>query len=214
MSIFTGRRSLVGLAVGTVVAIGAGGALWAATSGSDEKVLKASQTCNEGVFSDNVAPLERILSPDSSFRTSWSRTATDSSLKLTCVNSTDKASLTLTAEMKDGTRDDWRSRSGVGGAADVSRFDAGTEAVVWARTAAIYVDCKSSSAGSSHTKGMSRPYLSIVATATGSVGEDDDQAQQDLARLAGRMFFEAQLQTGCQEDFTAPTGAPTLTKMR
>lgn len=214
VSMFTGRRRAVGFAVGAVVVIGVGGAVWAAASGTDEKELKASQTCNEGVFSANVAPLERILSPDSSFKASWSRTATDDSLKLTCVNSTDKGSLKLTAEMKDGTRDDWRSQSGVGGTADVSRFDAGTEAIVWAKTAAIYVECKPSSEGSSHTKGMSRPYLSVVATATGSAADDDDRARQDLAQLAGRMFFEAQLQTGCQEDFTAPTGAPTLTEMR
>ncbi|MFF5189647.1 hypothetical protein ACFY30_38780 [Streptomyces sp. NPDC000345] len=211
MSIVTGRRRLIGIAVGALVAVGVGGTLWAVTSDTDGKELKASETCNEGVFSAHVDPLERLLSPDSSFKSSWSRVATDSSLKLTCVNSTSSGALKMTAEMKDGSQKDWLSQLGVDGASDVSHFGLGTDAITWDRRAAIYIECRSASEGSSHTSGMGHPYLSVIATATGSAGRNDDRAQQDLAQLAGRMFFEAQLQTGCQKDFTPPSGAPTLT---
>ncbi|KUN79386.1 hypothetical protein [Streptomyces griseoruber] len=211
MSIITGRGRVISITVGALIVVGIGGTLWAVATQNNGKELKASDTCNEGVFSANVEPLERILSPDSSFKSNWSRTATESSLKLTCLNSTSDGAVKMTAVMQDGSESDWHSQLGVNSASTVAHFSVGTEALVWDRTAAIYVECKPSSEGSSHTADMSHPYLSIVAAATGSAGKGDDRAQQDLAQLAGRMFFEAQLQTGCQEDFTAPSGAPTLT---
>ncbi|MBA8975131.1 hypothetical protein GTW38_06690 [Streptomyces sp. SID7804] len=201
------------MSAGALVFMGAGLGVWATVFKDDTRELRASETCNEGIFSANVEPLERLISPDSSFTSDWSREASDSSLLLTCVNSTDHASVKMTAELKDGSIDEWRSQLKAVDKADASHFDVGTEAVVWGRHAAMYVECKPQSAGSSHTAGLDSPYLSILVRASGSAAEEKtDKQQQDLAQLASRMFFEAQLQTGCQEDFVAPSGPPRLTK--
>lgn len=208
-----GPRRLVIMSAGALVVMGVGWGVWATAFKDDTRELRASETCNEGIFSANVEPLERLISPDSSFTSDWSREATDSSLLLTCVNSTDDASVTMTAELKDGSIDEWRSQLKTVDNADASHFDVGTEAVVWGRQAAVYVECKPQSAGSSHTSGMNSPYLSILVRAGGSAAEEKtDKQQQDLAHLASRMFFEAQLQTGCREDFVAPSEPPRLAK--
>lgn len=89
---------------------------------------------------------------------------------------------------------------------DASRFKAGTEAVVWDDVAAIYSACKMHSEGSSHTQGMKRPYLSVVATATGSAKGDGGKHRQDLADVAVKMHYAAQMQTGCQGSFVPPSG--------
>lgn len=211
MTKLTVRRPLIVVVAAAVVAVGAGLAVWATAFRSDAKELRASETCNEGVFSANVEPLERLVSPDSSFTSEWSREVSDSSLLLTCSNSTSHASVKMTAELKDGSVKDWRTQLGGADTADGTRFDVGTEAFVWDKQAAVYVVCKPHSAGSSHTAYLKDPYLSILVSASGSVERDSETRRQDLAHLASRMFFEAQLQTGCQEDFIAPSGPPRLT---
>ncbi|MET7296789.1 hypothetical protein ABZS79_32630 [Streptomyces griseoloalbus] len=209
----SGRQRLVIMSAGALAVVGVGLSVWATVFRDDTKELRASETCNEGVFSANVEPLERLVSPDSSFASDWSREASDSSLLLTCVNATSHASVKMTAELKDGSIDEWRSQLKRPDGADTFHFDVGTEAVVWNRQAAVYAECKPHSEGSSHTAGMDSPYLSVLVRADGSAAEEKNSTQrQDLAHLASRMFFEAQLQTGCQEDFVAPSDPPRLTK--
>ncbi|MET8686214.1 hypothetical protein ABZV77_18560 [Streptomyces sp. NPDC004732] len=120
----------------------------------------------------------------------------------------------MTADMRDGTRQEWlsslASHEQVGSISDASRFKSGTEALVWDNAAAIYSACKPYSEGSSHTQKMKRPYLSVVATATGAAKGNDDQHRRDLADVAVKMLYEAQMQTGCQESFVPPSGPPKI----
>lgn len=184
------------------------------TEGDSPRSLKASETCLEDIFSGDLGPLERLIAPDSSFTADWARKATDQSLKLTCTNSTETATVVMTAEMHEGTRQDWLSslaaHKQVGKISEASRFDSGTEALTWDNTAAIYSKCKPYSEGSSHTKRMKRPYLSIVATTTGTAKGDGGKHRQDLADVAVKMHHEAQMQTGCQEAFVPPSGPPEI----
>lgn len=183
-------------------------------AGDSPQSLKASDTCLEDIFSGNPEPLERLISPDSSFKAGWSHKASNRSLKLTCRNSTDTAMILITAEMRDGTRQDWlsslKSRNQVGEISDALRFRSGTEAFVWDNVAAIYSICKPYSKGSSHTHGMKRPHLSVVATASGSAERDSRQHRTDLADVAVKLLYEAEIQTGCQDSFVPPSGAPKI----
>ncbi|MFF9818343.1 hypothetical protein [Streptomyces sp. NPDC014006] len=156
------------VALGTLAALVVGAGVWALAARDQTEPLRAMDTCDEGVFSDNVEPLERLLSPDSSFKPTRSRVATDNSFKFLCRNSTSSGAVDLVAEMRDGSRDDWFAK--LGSPSKVSRFDTGTEAVVWGRQAAIYVKCRSHVEGSSYTAGMAHPYLAITARASGSAG--------------------------------------------
>ncbi|MEU5595978.1 hypothetical protein [Streptomyces sp. NPDC020298] len=211
MQEFTRRRGVIVGVAGMLAIIGAGVGIWVITSDDSARRLKASETCNEAVFSNNLKPLERILTPDSSFKSSWSRSATDDSFKIVCMNSTNRGAVNMHAEIRNGDQKDWLAESGAGDSSNVSHFETGTSAAVWGKRAAIYVKCKSHAEGSSHTAGFEHPYLSIVATASGSAGSKDQNLKQDLAQLANRMFFEAQLQTGCQEDFNPPSEPPRIT---
>ncbi|MFD6434563.1 hypothetical protein [Streptomyces venezuelae] len=198
---------LVGIGVIAVFLIrGAGG--------DSPRNLKASETCLEDIFSGDPDPLERLISPDSSFTADWSREVIERSLQLTCKNSTDSATVVMTAETRDGTRQDWfsslKNHKQVGKKSEASRFDVGTEALAWDNAAAIYSECKPYSEGSSHTQGMKRPYLSIVATATGTASSNNDEHRTDLANVAVKMLYEAQMQTGCQESFVPPSGPPRI----
>ncbi|NEC38809.1 hypothetical protein [Streptomyces rubrogriseus] len=103
MGKMTIRRLLIVVVAAAVVAVGAGLAVWATAFRSDAKELRASEMCNEGVFSAKVEPLERLVSPDSSFTSDWSREASDSSLLLTCSTSTSHASVKMTAELSEGS---------------------------------------------------------------------------------------------------------------
>ncbi|MFF9818345.1 hypothetical protein [Streptomyces sp. NPDC014006] len=190
------------VAICTLAAIAVGAGVWAYVTRDQTEPLKAMNTCNEGIFSSRMEPLERLLSPDSSYKPAWSRVAVGSSFKISCNNSTSSGAVNLVAEMRDGSRDDWFAK--LHAPSKVSRFDAGTEAVVWGREAAIYVECRSHTEASSYTAGMAHPYLAVSSRASGSAGQEEKTRHQDLARLANGMLFEAEMETGCQGTFATP----------
>ncbi|WP_367045287.1 hypothetical protein [Streptomyces sp. Je 1-332] len=199
------------VSVGIIIA----SVLWIANiTSKQEKNLKASETCSEEIFTGDVEVLERLISVDTSFKSHWSRRATDSYLKLTCDNFTSSGSVRMYTEMRDGNRADWVSslekHDQAGRESNASRFKSGTEGLAWNNSAAIYAKCKLYSKGSSHTSGMQHPYLSVVITASGSSRAKDNENREDLAYLASKMLLEAKLQTGCQELSAVPSGPPQL----
>ncbi|MFG2887206.1 hypothetical protein ACGFYV_33800 [Streptomyces sp. NPDC048297] len=209
---FIRRRRLAISVSGVLAIIGVGATIWALGSHDSSGNLKAADTCNEGIFSSNLEPLERLLPHESSFHSTWSRVATDTSFKITCDNRTSRGVVNMSAEMKNGNKKDWLAGLGSRNTSDASAFKAGTSALAWRKQAAIYAECKPHTEGSSYTAGFGRPYLSITVTANGSAASNDETAKEDLAQLASRIFFEAQLQTGCQEDFTPPPEPPRMTQ--
>ncbi|MFI9585165.1 hypothetical protein ACIHCQ_25690 [Streptomyces sp. NPDC052236] len=185
------------------------------TAGCSEdspKGLDYFDVCDGSVLSEDVKPLERLFPSGATITSEWTDTSEAGSLKFTCENSADDASAVMSAEIKDGSVEDWRAAlramEGVPDDSDSVPFKAGDEAKVWKNEAAVFMACKSASEGSSHTKGIARPYLSVLVRTTGKASVQDLSHRQDLAYLAERMLYNAQVATGCREGFARPSGSP------
>lgn len=168
--------------------------------------------CDGSVLSEDVKPLERLFPSGADIESEWSDTSDAGSLKFNCKNSADDSSVVLSAETKSGSVTDWESS--LRGAASIpdygesASFKAGDKAKVWKDDAAVFMACKPASEGSSYTKGLASPYLSVMVRASGQAKAKDDSHQKDLAYLAERMLYNAQVATGCREGFARPSGSP------